>query len=219
MASPEAPTEESIASILLDIEAVSLKPHEPFTWASGLLSPVYCDNRLIMGYPDARKAVIQGFEDLLHTHALAPDLIAGTATAGIPHAAWLAYTTDLPMVYVRAKPKEHGLMNRVEGPIEAGQSAIIIEDLISTGKSSITAVKALVEEGVKVLAVFAIFAYGFPQAKESFKSAGVPFYTLTSFDQLLQVAVKKEYLPPEDLDTLEIWRSNPQNWSDSQNNT
>ena len=105
MASPESPTEESIASLLLDIEAVSLEPNEPFTWASGMLSPVYCDNRLIMGYPDARKAVIKGFENLMKQHAFSPDLIAGTATAGIPHAAWLAYTTNLPMVYVRAKPK------------------------------------------------------------------------------------------------------------------
>ena len=219
MAPTEAPIEESIASILLDIGAVSLKPHEPFTWASGMLSPVYCDNRLIMGYPRARKAVVEGFEKLIAKHELAPDLIAGTATAGIPHAAWLAYTTDLPMVYVRAKPKAHGLMNRVEGPIQAGQSAIIIEDLISTGKSSITAVKALVEEGVKVLAVFAIFAYGFGQARNAFESAGVPYYTLTSFDRLLHVAVNEHRLAQEDLSTLAVWRNDPQAWSEMQNNT
>ena len=217
MAPSKVPIEESIASTLLSIGAVSLKPYEPFTWASGLLSPVYCDNRLIMGYPEARKLVVKGFQDLLNQHDLAPELIAGTATAGIPHAAWLAHEANLPMVYIRSKAKEHGRMNQVEGPIHAGQTAIIIEDLISTGKSSINAVKVLVEEGVKVLAVFAIFTYGFGLAQEAFESAGVPFHTLTSYEQLLQVAVQEKRLEPEDLEVLRAWRNDPQSWSDSQN--
>lgn len=215
MSSPEPPSEESIASILLDIEAVSLQPHKPFTWASGLHSPVYCDNRLLMGYPEARRTVVRGFEHLIYEHQHTPDLIAGTATAGIPHAAWLADRMALPMVYVRSKPKMHGRLNQVEGRIQAGQSAVIVEDLISTGKSSIGAVKALVEEGVKVLAVVAIFSYGFEVAREAFQSASVPFYTLTSYDTLLRVAHDKNLLDQNDLDILRVWRDDPQAWSES----
>ena len=206
---------ESVASTLLSIGAVSLSPQNPYTWASGLKSPIYCDNRLIMGYPEKRETIIQGFQDLLKTNSIHPDLIAGTATAGIPHASWLAHQEKLPMVYVRSKAKEHGRKNQIEGPIEAGQSAVIIEDLISTGKSSIAAVRAVVEAGAKVDAVLAIFSYGFNLATEAFESASVPHYVLTTFDTLLQVAIKEERLDPEDQQTLQSWRSDPQVWSDT----
>ena len=209
------PTSESIASILLSIGAVSLSPDKPYTWASGLKSPIYCDNRLLLGYHELRNQIISGFLNLMGQQEIRPDIIAGTATAGIPHAAWLAHETQLPMVYVRSKPKEHGRQNQIEGPIEAGKSAIIIEDLISTGKSSISAVRALVEAGVKVQAVFAIFSYGFDQAEGAFASASVPYYTLTSFQTLVQVAIDEGKLLPVDYETLQAWQSDPQTWSDS----
>ena len=206
---------ESVASTLLSIGAVSLSPQDPYTWASGLRSPVYCDNRLIMGYPEKRELIIQGFQELLEANNIKPDLIAGTATAGIPHASWLAHQVKLPMVYVRSKAKEHGRKNQIEGPIEAGQSAVIIEDLISTGKSSIAAVRAVVEAGAKVDAVLAIFSYGFELATEAFESASVPHFVLTTFDTLLQVAIKEGRLAPDDQQTLQSWRADPQAWSDT----
>jgi len=168
-----------------------------------------------MGYPEKREIIIQGFRDLLDTHSIKPDLIAGTATAGIPHASWLAHETKLPMVYVRSKAKEHGRKNQIEGPIEAGQSAVIIEDLISTGKSSIAAVRAVVEAGAKVDAVLSIFSYGFDLAAEAFESASVPQFVLTTFDTLLQVAIKEGRLAPDDQQTLQSWRADPQAWSDT----
>lgn len=210
-------TSESVASTLLSIGAVSLNPHAPYTWASGLKSPVYCDNRLLLGYPEKRAAVIQAFKAILDNSPLDPDIIAGTATAGIPHAAWLAHETQLPMVYVRSKAKEHGRQNQIEGPIKDGQTAIIIEDLISTGKSSIAAVRAIVEAGVKVKAVLAIFSYGFTLAEEAFASAGVPYYTLTTFQDLLDVAVKEGRLDHGDVNTLQDWSKDPQAWSASFN--
>ena len=213
-----SPTPESIASLLLSIGAVSLNPQHPYSWASGLKSPVYCDNRLLLGYPEGRKQVISGFQNLLVEHSIETDIIAGTATAGIPHAAWLAHEVDLPMVYVRSKPKEHGRRNQIEGPIEAGKSAVIIEDLISTGKSSIAAVRAVVEAGVKVKAVLAIFSYGFDQSAEAFSSAGVPFHVLTSFDTLIQVAVSEDRLKSDQLDTLRTWSRDPHAWSERYNN-
>ena len=214
---PTPPTSESIASILLSIGAVSLNTNAPYTWASGIQSPVYCDNRLLMGYPEQRKSVTEGFRHLLELHKIEADIIAGTATAGIPHASWLADEVGLPMVYVRSKPKEHGRLNQIEGPIEAGKSAIIIEDLISTGKSSIAAVRALVEAGVKVKAVLAIFSYGFDQATEAFDSAGVPHFVLTSFDTLIECAVQEDRLASQELETLQAWRKNPLAWSDAYN--
>lgn len=212
-----SPTPESIASTLLSIGAVSFNPQQPYSWASGLKSPVYCDNRLLLGYPEERKQVIKGFQNLLAEQDITADIIAGTATAGIPHAAWLAHEVNLPMVYVRSKPKEHGRRNQIEGPIEAGKSAIIIEDLISTGKSSIAAVRALVEAGVKVKAVLAIFSYGFDQAAETFTSAGVPYFVLTSFDTLINVAVQEDRLEPGELNTLRTWQTDPHAWSSAFN--
>ena len=211
-------SEAKIASILMSIGAVSLNPTSPYTWASGLLSPIYCDNRLLLGHPEERNEVIKSFTSVLEAHQLEADLIAGTATAGIPHAAWLAQRLDLPMVYVRPKPKSHGRMNQVEGPIHAGQSAIIIEDLISTGMSSIGAVRALVEEGVKVISVLAIFSYQLDQAFEKFESAGVSLHTLCTFETLLQVAADENRITERELAALQNWRADPDGWSDAQKN-
>ena len=205
--------ESEIASSLLSIGAVSLKPQDPFTWASGLRSPIYCDNRMVMGYPEVRAMVTAGFADVLASSALQYDVIAGTATAGIPHAAWLAYATEKPMVYVRSKPKGHGRKKQIEGPVNAGDTAVVIEDLISTGKSSIAAVEALQAAGVKVTLVLAIFSYGFESAAEVFKSAGIPFQTLTNFETLISIAEKEGVLREDELATMQRWRLDPKAWS------
>ncbi len=207
--------EEQIASSLLSIGAVSLSPQDPYTWASGLRSPIYCDNRMIMGYPDVRDSVTAGFVSAMKNAKLACEVLAGTATAGIPHAAWLAHATRLPMVYVRSSAKAHGRKNQIEGPIKSGQSTIVIEDLISTGKSSIAAVRALQAEGVHVRAVLAIFSYGFDEATTVFNAAEVPFQTLTNFQTLLEVAEKEGHLQAHELETMQKWRQNPRAWSEA----
>ncbi len=214
MEKQEGAIEERIASILLAIGAVSLSPASPYTWASGLRSPIYCDNRLLMGYPEARGAVTAGFMELLQTRGLKCDVLAGTATAGIPHAAWLAHATNMPMVYVRSKPKGHGRQNQIEGPLEPGQSVVVIEDLISTGKSSVAAVQALQEAGALVKHVLAIFSYGFEDADAMFTAAGVPFDTLTNFETLITVAEKEGRLPAAELETMRAWRLDPRAWSE-----
>lgn len=207
--------EEEIASALLSIGAVSLSPQQPYTWASGLRSPIYCDNRMVMGYPEARQRVTKGFVHLIEKHALSCDTLAGTATAGIPHAAWLAHALSVPMVYVRSKPKGHGRQNQIEGPFKKGHSAVVIEDLISTGKSSVAAVKALQEAGVEVKAVLAIFSYGFAEARAVFEDANVPFWTLTNFETLLKVATKNGLLNQDDLDLMQSWKLDHRTWSDA----
>lgn len=214
MREKERATEEQIAALLLSIKAVSLSPADPYTWASGLRSPIYCDNRLLMGYPEARAAVTAAFSTLLAGLALDVDVLAGTATAGIPHAAWLAHETRLPMIYVRSKPKGHGRQNQIEGPLNAGQSVVVIEDLISTGKSSVAAVEALQAAGADVQAVLAIFSYGFDDAQRMFDRAGVPFYTLTNFETLITVAEQEGRLPPDALEAMRAWRSDPRAWSE-----
>ena len=208
-------TRKEIASLLLSIRAVSLKPFDPYTWASGLKSPIYCDNRMIMGYPDVRARVTAGFVALLQSTGLSCDVLAGTATAGIPHAAWLANETRHPMVYVRSKAKGHGRKNQIEGPVHAGQSAVVIEDLISTGKSSVAAAEALKEAGVEVKAVLAIFSYGFEEATGLFKEAGFSFQTLTDFETLIMIAEQEGRLQPHELQTMKDWRQNPRLWSEN----
>lgn len=204
-----------IAAHLLDIGAVALSPDEPFTWASGLKSPIYCDNRLTMAYPTVRRDLTRGFASLLREHHLAPEAIVGTATAGIPHAAWLAAHLDLPMAYVRSKPKAHGRGNQIEGKLEAGQRVVVIEDLVSTGMSSMAVVQAVREAGVEVAALLAIFTYGIPQATLQFAESDVPFYTLTDYDTLLNVAREQGSLSPEALRSLQAWRFDPPGWSES----
>jgi len=207
--------DRSIARMLLEIGAVSLRITPPFQWASGRLSPIYCDNRLIMSYPAYRRQVAEGFEALMKAQGLEPDVIAGTATAGIPHAAWLAERLDLPMVYVRGAAKGHGKENRIEGKLEAGQTAVLIEDLISTGGSSVSAAEGLVDAGAELLGVLAIFTYGLEVAEAAFQEAGMRFATLTRFEVLWREALEMGILTKEETAILAEWQTDPARWSEA----
>ncbi len=205
--------DRTIARNLLEIGAVSLRIDPPFTWASGRLSPIYCDNRLLMSFPDHRSQVARGFEALMEREGWRPEVIAGTATAGIPHAAWLAELTKLPMVYVRGAAKQHGKGNRIEGRLEPGQKVVLIEDLISTGGSSVEAAEGLIEAGADLLGVAAIFTYGLEKAKTKFGAAKIPFATLTSFGILMQEALEMGTLTPGSKAILADWQKDPSGWS------
>ncbi|HEC2173881.1 TPA: orotate phosphoribosyltransferase [Staphylococcus delphini] len=196
-----------IAKALLDIEAVSLSPNEMYTWSSGIQSPIYCDNRVTLGYPEVRTAIRDGLIDLIQQHFAEVEIVSGTATAGIPHAAYISDKMNLPMNYVRSKSKSHGKQNQIEGARSEGKKVVVIEDLISTGGSSITAVEALQEAGAEVLGVVAIFTYGLNKADETFKVAGVPFYTLSSYDELIEVAREEGKISEDDIQTLVEWRN------------
>ena len=204
---------KEIARILLELNAVALKLDPPFTWASGRFSPIYCDNRLIISSPSDRKTVAQGFVKLLSQNNWQPDVIAGTATAGIPHAAWVADKLDLPMVYVRGSAKGHGKQNRIEGTLRAGQKVVLIEDLISTGKSSIDAANGVVDAGGDLLGVAAIFTYGLPVAAKQFADANMAFDTLTSFETLMDVAEELGTLSGDQKEIIAAWQQDPSKWS------
>lgn len=203
---------QEIAKTLLKIKAVKLNLDEPFRYTSGILSPIYCDNRLLISYPDARKQVLNGFLKLIQDNNLQCDLIVGTATAGIPHAAWLADRLNLPMAYVRGSAKAHGLKNQIEGKIEPGQKALVIEDLISTGGSAIGACKALEESDVDVVACLAIFNYQLEVATTQFYEAGINLYTLCNFTTLLDVAEKEQYINAQARAAAAKWTEDPENW-------
>lgn len=199
---------KEIAKALLDIEAVSLRPEQPYIWASGIESPIYCDNRILMAYPDKRSLVAGAFQSLIQNEFLEVEAIAGTATAGIPHAAWVSDNMKLPMLYVRSKAKGHGKSNQVEGRKVEQQKVVVIEDLISTGGSSVEAVKALKNEGFIVLGVVAIFTYGFQKSIDTFKQAGIDFFTLTNFQELCEVAVETEKISGDQLQQVISWANN-----------
>ena len=204
--------EHTIAEELLKIKAVFLNPKEPFTWASGIKSPIYCDNRLTMSYPKVRKAIAQGLADKIKANYPEVEVIAGTATAGIPHAAWVAEILDLPMVYIRSKAKDHGKGNQIEGKITQGQKMVVIEDLISTGGSVLEACQAAKREGADILGVAAIFTYELPKGQANFQAAHIPLVTLTNYSTLLKTAVEKAYVQKEDLALLNSWKQDPENW-------
>ncbi|MCD8817312.1 orotate phosphoribosyltransferase [Mammaliicoccus sciuri] len=197
---------QNIAQSLLEIKAVTLSPEDPYTWSSGIKSPIYCDNRVTLAYPEIRENIYQGLIELIKEHAQDTEIISGTATAGIPHAAFVADQLKLPMSYVRSKSKGHGKGNQIEGALSKGKKVVVIEDLISTGGSSINAVEALIEEGAEVLGVFAIFTYGINKAEEAFKAIDVPFYTLSNYDELISVAEKEGYIENKDIKTLKAWK-------------
>ncbi|AIE59593.1 orotate phosphoribosyltransferase [Bacillus methanolicus] len=201
-----------IAEKLLEIGAVSLKPNDPFTWASGLRSPVYCDNRLTLSYPEVRREIAKGLKTLILEKFPDVEMIAGTATAGIPHAAWVSELLDLPMCYVRSKRKGHGKGNQIEGKVLQGQKVVVIEDLISTGGSVITAVEALREAGCQVLGAVSIFTYELEKGKKLLKEANVTAYSLTDFSILSEIAKEKGYIDPVDIETLADWRKDPEKW-------
>src|SRR4051812_253722 len=177
-----------IAEKLLEINAVALRPQDPFTWTSGLRSPIYCDNRLTLSYPEVRREIARGLEKLIGEHFPETEVIAGTATAGIPHAAWVSERMNLPMCYVRSKAKGHGKGNQIEGKVEKGQKVVVIEDLISTGGSVINAVEALRAAGCEVLGAVSIFTYELEKGKELLEAAGIKTVALTDFSTLSQVA-------------------------------
>lgn len=204
---------KNIAKDLLKIEAVFLSPNDPFTWASGIKSPIYCDNRITMSYPMIRKEIAQGLADQIKENYPEVEVIAGTATAGIPHAAWVADILDLPMVYIRSKAKEHGKGNQIEGRISEGQKMVIIEDLISTGGSVLEAAEAAKREGADVLGVAAIFTYELPKGKENFAAHGIDLLTLTNYSTLLEAALESQYIEEKDLDLLKEWKQNPEAWN------
>src|SRR5690625_2752716 len=198
-----------IARNLLQIEAVQIKTEQAayFTWTSGIRSPIYCDNRLTMSYPIIRKRIVTAFVEMLVASPYKPDVIAGCATAGIPHAAWLADALDLPMIYVRSKPIGHGKENQIEGVATQGQKVLVIEDLISTGCSSIDTANVLREQGMDVEAVFAIFTYGLKKAAIRFQDEMLPLQTITGFDHLLTVLVEDKEITTEDEQDLLAWRN------------
>lgn len=205
----------NVAEFLLRIKAVELKPDTPFTWASGLKSPIYCDNRKTLSYPAVRTFLRQQFVNAIEEHYGKPDVIAGVATGGIAIGALVAQELGLPFIYVRSEPKKHGLGNQIEGVLEPGQSVVVIEDLISTGGSSLQAVKALREAGAKVNGMVAIFTYGFDKAEINFQEAKCKLHTLSDYESLLQQAVQQNYISTAQHDTLKEWRANPEAWSAS----
>lgn len=209
---PDTPIAEKIAELLLNVGAVSLNVQEPFTYASGIKSPIYCDNRLLISHPEERKLVIDAFVQLIEEQGIDADVIAGTATAGIPHAAWIADRLDKPMVYIRDKAKEHGKGNQIEGVVTEGASAVIIEDLISTGGSCIKAAEAAREAGFVVTNVIAIFSYEFEAAAKTFDDIGVHVHTLSNFSTLMKVAHAKGALSEEDMQKALEWNQDPAGW-------
>lgn len=202
-----------IAEKLLTINAVALKPNEPFTWTSGLRSPIYCDNRLTLSYPEVRREIAKGLQSIILDKFPSADVIAGTATAGIPHAAWVSELLNLPMCYVRSSAKGHGKGNQIEGTVEKGQKVVVVEDLISTGGSVITAVHALREAGCEVLGVVSIFTYGLDKGKAAFVQEEIKSESLTDFTNLVEVAIEKGYISKNDQESLLSWSKAPSEWS------
>lgn len=203
---------EELALDLLKINAVLLRPSEPFTWASGWKSPIYCDNRLTLSHPEIRKKIAKQLAAHIEKTIPAVDVITGTATAGIPHAAWVAGILDKPMAYVRSKAKSYGMGNQIEGGVKKGQSTLVIEDLVSTGGSALSVVDVLEFIGAEVDQVISIFTYGFDISNTSFADRELPFYTLTNYETLLKVAEKHGYVDSEDIDVLNEWRQHPDTW-------
>ena len=206
------------AKFLLQVKAVKLNNDHPFTWASGRKSPIYCDNRVTLSYPEIRTFIRQRFVDIINENFGEVDVIAGVATGGIAQGALVAQELGKPFVYVRSEEKKHGLTNQIEGEVHEGQVVVVIEDLVSTGKSSLIAVHALREKGCVVKGMAAIFTYGLEVACKNFEDAMVELYTLTDYDSLVQVAREEEYILPEQMDSLSAWRHNPEKWSDEHMN-
>lgn len=201
--------EAKIAADLLNIGAVALQPDEPFTWTSGIKSPIYCDNRLTMAYPEVRDRIAEGFAEMIRTRYPDAEVIAGTATAGIPHAAWVAQKLNLPMAYIRDKAKGHGKQNQIEGLIKEGQKVVVIEDLISTGGSSLKAALAVREAGAEPLAVLAIFSYQLDRAIQAFAEENVPLATLSNYTALMQTALELGTIQESQIEVLKSWREDP----------
>jgi orotate phosphoribosyltransferase len=205
--------EKVVAEKLLQINAIKLSPTAPFTWASGWKSPIYCDNRKTLSFPFIRDYVKSELCNVIFEQFQDADLLAGVATAGIPWGAMAADQLKLPYIYVRPKPKEHGLGNQIEGHFEKGQKTVVIEDLVSTGKSSLQAVDALRASGLEVVGMVSIFTYGFAVAEKAFVDAGVPYKSLTNYNSLIEIAIEKSIVTPDQQSILLNWREDPANWT------
>lgn len=202
-----------VADKLLQVNAVKLSPDRPFTWASGWKSPIYCDNRRVLSFPYIRDYIKSEMCNVIFEKFPQADLLAGVATAGIAWGAMAADQLKLPYVYVRPQPKEHGLGNQVEGYYEKGQKVVVVEDLVSTGKSSLQVVDVLKELGLEVVGMVSIFTYGFPVATEMFEKASLEYHTLTNYSTLIELAAKKGIIQSDQLDVLMKWRENPASWT------
>lgn len=207
--------EQKVAEFLLQIKAIKLQPNNPFTWASGWKSPIYCDNRITLSHPSIRTYIRQKLTSLVQEEFGSVAVIAGVATAGIPQGVLVAQELGLPFIYVRAKPKEHGTGNLIEGEFSTGQRTVVIEDLISTGKSSLQAINSLREAGCEVAGLVGIFNYGFDAAEENFKNAKCRFLTLSNYNALIEYAAQHSFVSEDDMKLLRKWRENPQEWTNA----
>jgi len=208
-----ADIDRHVADLLLQSKAIILEPAKPFTWASGWQSPIYCDNRVTLSYPEIRDYIKEAFKTSIQDHFESPDLIAGVATGAIAQGALVADIMTLPFVYVRPSAKDHGRQNLIEGRIQAGQKVVVVEDLISTGGSSLKAVEALREAGAEVLGMVAIFSYGFELAADNFRKAGVSLHTLTNYHILIETALESGAIQQDQVEMLKQWRGDPSSWS------
>lgn len=206
-------TQKHFAEKLLQIKALQVNLQHPYTWASGWRSPVYCDNRKVLSYPYVRDFVKSELANMVLEHYPDAEVIAGVATAGIAHGVMAADLLKLPFIYVRSKPKEHGMGNQIEGVLERGQKVVVIEDLVSTGKSSLQVVDALREAGAEVMGMCALFTYGFPVADKAFEDAEVSLHTISNYTALMEVAEEKKIVQPEQKELLGQWRLDPANWN------
>lgn len=197
---------QEVAQSLLEIKAVTLRPQQPFIWASGIESPIYCDNRLTISYPTVRQLICDGLTKIIETNYEKVDVIAGTATAGIPHAAWVADRLKLPLVYVRSKPKDHGQGKQIEGVLNSSQNVVVIDDLISTGQSVLGAAKAVQKTGANVVGVAGIFSYQLQSATDNFQTAKLELHTVTDYTTLIEVAREAKFVDEADLAVLRKWR-------------
>lgn len=205
-------TAGKVAAMLLQIEAIKLNTEKPFTWSSGWKSPIYCDNRLSLSYPEIRTAIKNGLVEAIRENYFSVEAIAGVATAGIPQGALVAEALNLPFLYVRSKPKDHGMENLIEGRLTKGQKVVVVEDLISTGGSSLKVVEALRKEGAQILGMVSIFNYGFDHATRNFYDADVSLISLSDFSHMLKYALDQKYITEEQLISLKAWRIDPAGW-------
>lgn len=205
-------TAHQVASFLLETQAVKLSPEQPFKWSSGWNSPIYCDNRVTLSFPYIRSYIKQQLAELVKTYYPEAEAIAGVATAGIAQGALVADLLEMPFLYVRPEPKKHGMGNQIEGRLLEGQKVVMIEDLISTGGSSLKAAEAVKAAGGEVLGMAAIFTYGFATADENFQKAGLPLYCLSNYNALVEAAASQGYIPESAMDTLAEWRQSPHTW-------
>ncbi|MDP3312173.1 orotate phosphoribosyltransferase [Lutibacter sp.] len=205
-------TAKKTAELLVQIKAIKLQPNDPFTWASGWKSPIYCDNRTTLSFPEIRNYIRENLAKLIEQEFGKPDVIAGVATGAIAIGALVAQHLNVPFIYVRPEAKIHGRKNQIEGYLEKNKKVVVVEDLISTGRSSLNAVEALKEEGAIVKGMVAIFSYGFDVAVKNFEAAGVDLVTLSDYDHLLEQSIDTNYISEKELETLNLWRSNPSEW-------